>query len=237
MNIRFVGNTARHVLVALVALFAISSDAWAWGDQGHKVICEIAFRLVQPNTRAEIRKLISNDERFNSFTDSCTWPDHPRQRASEHFLNLPRDSDGLHSETCPDASACVVTAIKKDFDVLLSNNASQAKKLESLKFLGHWVGDIHQPLHVSFEDDRGGNSVLVTGLCDANLHSAWDACLVLKSGDRRGLCRGEHPRNRVSGSRICSMQLWASRCRATGGPHAESAFTRIAASLRGSGGR
>ena len=100
-----------------------------------------------------------------------------------------------------------------------------------------WVGDIHQPLHVSFEDDRGGNSVLVTGLCDANLHSAWDACLVLKSGDRRGLCRGEHPRNRVSGSRICSMQLWASRCRATGRPHAESAFTRIAASLRGSGGR
>jgi hypothetical protein len=43
------------------------------------------------------------------------------------------------------------------------------------------VGDIHQPLHVSFEDDRGGNSVLVTGLCDANLHSAWDTCLVLKA--------------------------------------------------------
>jgi hypothetical protein len=57
-----------------------------------------------------------------------------------------------------------VTAIKKDFDILSSNDASQAQKLASLKFLGHWVGDIHQPLHVSFEDDRGGNSVLVTGL-------------------------------------------------------------------------
>jgi hypothetical protein len=38
MNIRFVGSTARHVLIALAVLFAISSDAWAWGDEGHRVI-------------------------------------------------------------------------------------------------------------------------------------------------------------------------------------------------------
>jgi hypothetical protein len=174
----------RRVLLALVALFPVSSHAWARGDQGHKVICvicEIAFRLAQPNTRAEIQNLISSDDRFATFSDSCTWPDHPRQRASEHFLNLPRDSDGLHSESCPGAPACIVTAIRKDFEVLSSNNASQAEKLKSLKFLGHWVGDIHQPLHVSFEDDRGGNNVLVTGECGANLHSAWDTCLVLKA--------------------------------------------------------
>jgi hypothetical protein len=145
------------VLLAAVCLACGPRLVWAWGDQGHKVICEIAMRLAQPNTRAEVQKLISNDERFDSFSDSCTWPDHPRQRASEHFLNLPRDSDGLHSESCPGASACVVTAIKKDLEILSSNSASQAKKLESLKFLGHWVGDIHQPLHVSFDDDRGGN--------------------------------------------------------------------------------
>jgi hypothetical protein len=171
----------RLIVALLLVLFPISSDAWAWGDQGHKIICEIALRLVQPNTRAEIQKLISTDERFSSFSDACTWPDHPRQRASEHFLNLPRDSDGLHSESCPGASACVVTAIKKDLEVLSSANASQAQKLASLKFLGHWVGDIHQPLHVSFEDDRGGNNVLVTGECGPNLHSAWDTCLVLKA--------------------------------------------------------
>jgi hypothetical protein len=169
----------------LVALLLVSGgvypDAWAWGDEGHKVICEIALRLVQPNTRAEIQKLISTDERFNSFSDSCTWPDHPRQRASEHFLNLPRDSDGLHSETCSGAAACVVTAIKKDFEVLSSNNASQVQKLVSLKFLGHWVGDIHKPLHVSFADDRGGNSIAVTGECGSNLHATWDTCLVLKA--------------------------------------------------------
>ena len=180
MDLR-VGNKARHIILAFVVLFSLSSHAWAWGDEGHKVICEIAFRLVQPSTRAEIKKLISNDERFDSFNDSCTWADHPRQRASEHFLNLPRDSDGLHSESCPGASRCVVTAITKDFDVLSSNNAGQAQKLASLKFLGHWVGDIHQPLHVSFEDDRGGNNIPVTGICGSSLHAAWDTCLVLRA--------------------------------------------------------
>ncbi len=170
-----------RLMAALLPVLFPISDVWAWGDQGHKVICEIAFRLVQLNTRAEIQKLISNDQQFDTFSESCIWPDHPRQRASEHFVNLPRDSAGLSSVTWPGASTCVVTAIKKDFEVLSSNNASQAQKLASLKFLGHWVGDIHQPLHVSFEDDRGGNSILVSGLCGSNLHSAWDTCLVLKA--------------------------------------------------------
>jgi hypothetical protein len=43
--------------------------------------------------------------------------------------------------------------------------------------LGHWVGDIHQPLHVSFEEDRGGNDIRVSG-CSKNLHAVWDNCLV-----------------------------------------------------------
>src|SRR5258708_5018374 len=113
----------RHILLALAFLFPISSDAWAWGDEGHKIVCEIAMRVAEPATRAEIRKLISTDDRFDFFSDSCTWPDHPRKRPSEHFMNLARDSDGLSSDTCPSASDCVVTAIKKDFAVLSSDSA------------------------------------------------------------------------------------------------------------------
>jgi hypothetical protein len=51
----------RLIVALLLVLFPISSDAWAWGDQGHKIVCEIAMRLVQPTTRAEIQKLISNE--------------------------------------------------------------------------------------------------------------------------------------------------------------------------------
>lgn len=150
----------RHILLALVMLFPISSEAWAWGDEGHKVICEMAFRLAQPSTRAEIQRLIRTDTEFDRFSDACTWPDHPRKRAAEHFVNLARDSNGLTSDICPGTHECVLSAIRKDAAVLSSSSADDSAKLAALKFLGHWVGDVHQPLHVSFEDDRGGNNIM-----------------------------------------------------------------------------
>jgi hypothetical protein len=74
-----------------------------------------------------------------------------------------------------------LTAIEQDMAVLSSGSTSDADKLKALKFLGHWVGDIHQPLHVSFEDDRGGNEIHVSGECTTNLHATWDACLLQKA--------------------------------------------------------
>jgi S1/P1 Nuclease len=62
--------------------------------------------------------------------------------------------------------------------VLASSDATDEEKLEALKFLGHWVGDVHQPLHVSFEDDRGGNSVGTKATSCDNLHAVWDRCIV-----------------------------------------------------------
>ena len=156
-------------------------NAWAWGDEGHKIICEIAVRLASPSTQAEVRRLIAADTEFKSFSDACTWPDHPRKRAEEHFVNLARDSRGLPPDNCPGFHACVVSAIRKDAAVLSSSSADDSAKLAALKFLGHWVGDIHQPLHVSFEDDRGGNNITVAGECRGNLHAAWDSCLVVKA--------------------------------------------------------
>lgn len=65
------------------------------GDTPHRIVCEIAFRLALPETRTEIKRLIRNDEQFEPFRDACIFPDHPRRRASEHFINFPRDSSGL----------------------------------------------------------------------------------------------------------------------------------------------
>ena len=50
-------------------------------------------------------------------------------------------------------------AINHDFAVLASPDATDGEKLAALKFLGHWVGDIHQPLHAASQDDRGGNHI------------------------------------------------------------------------------
>jgi hypothetical protein len=168
----------RIFLLAAFALALFSGDAHAWGDTGHKVVCEIAFRLAQPDTRAAIRKLIRSDSEFDTFSESCVFPDHPRKRPSEHFINLPRDAHGLITDECPTADKCILSAILSDSKVLASKSKRPKDRLIALKFLGHWIGDIHQPLHVSFEDDRGGNNIHVNGECSGNLHGTWDTCLV-----------------------------------------------------------
>jgi hypothetical protein len=165
-------------LVALFAALGIGvGPACAWGDDGHKVVCEIAIGQVKPSTRSAIAELIRADGEFGTFSDACTWPDHPTRRAPEHFVNLSRDATSLTDE-CGVSSPCVVTAIAKDFAILSDKAAPQAQRAESLKFLAHWVGDVHQPLHVAFEDDRGGNDIAVMGECSGSLHLAWDVCLV-----------------------------------------------------------
>ena len=61
---------ARIVLV-LVSFFAMTCNARAWGDEGHKIVCEIAMRLAVPSTRAEIRRLIKTNSEFDFFSNSC----------------------------------------------------------------------------------------------------------------------------------------------------------------------
>ena len=70
----------------MLALILLGGEARAWGDLGHKVVCEIAFRSVLPNTQAAINRLMQLDSEFKSFSNSCIYPDHPRIRAPEHFL-------------------------------------------------------------------------------------------------------------------------------------------------------
>jgi hypothetical protein len=153
-------------LLASVLVLLLSGPALAWSDVGHRVICEIAFQELGSIARDRVKQLIQLDPEFDAFAESCAWPDHPRRRATEHYVNLPRDADGLEEDPCPLATDCVVTAIEKDLAVLSSSSATEQERLEALKYLGHWVGDVHQPLHVSFEDDRGGNEVGVSGgLC------------------------------------------------------------------------
>ena len=166
-------------LALSMTLIVAASPAWAWGDLGHKVICQIAFQELNDKARNEVIRLMALDATFNSFTDACTWPDHPRKRAEEHFINVGRSVHTITVAQCPAVPKCLFTAIPVDLNVLRTSYDDMAK-LASLKFLGHWIGDIHQPLHVSFADDRGGNFIRESGPCVNSLHTVWDVCIIEK---------------------------------------------------------
>jgi hypothetical protein len=147
----------------------IASEAHAWEDTGHRIICEIAFQELNPTARAEVKRLIRLDPEFRRFSMSCIFPDHPRQRSPEHFVNLERSATQIEADPCPLSDKCVVPAIASDLAIPSDTTAFDPDKVKALKFLGHWVGDIHQPLHVSLQDDRGGNGVKEAGPCQGNL--------------------------------------------------------------------
>ena len=171
MNIQFLS-------FAMTCLFVcLSSQAQAWGRTGHEVVCEIAYQELTPAARSEVNALMRLDPEFRLFSRSCTWPDAPRKRGREHYVNLPRDQANFADDPCPVARNCVVTAILNDMNDLALGSSAQTR-LEALKYLGHWVGDVHQPIHVSFSDDRGGNNMLVGAPCFGKFHALWDNCIL-----------------------------------------------------------
>ena len=185
--------------VAAALSLSLPSIAIGWSSPGHKTVCQIALVELDksaPDAHAKVVEILSKEPAssgFRSFPVACTWADVDKhtagtfqnKRRGEHYINVPRDQGTISGASCPMADACLFTAIEADVDALKSTTG--AKQRRALKFLGHWLGDLHQPLHISFEDDTGGNDVLVSGISTCKeLHGTWDKCLpsrVLKDAD------------------------------------------------------
>ena len=100
--------------------------------------------------------LIQQDQEFTTFRASCNWPDRPCGSVRPSTSSISRATrPAIGDDECPMAEKCVVTAIEEDVAVLASPDATDQEKLAALKFLGHWVGDIHQPLHAWFRGRQG----------------------------------------------------------------------------------
>jgi hypothetical protein len=109
----------RGVLGVLFLLLA-SSQAAAWYDIGHKIVLELAFRLAEPETRAEFCGLIQRDRQYDFFRGVCTKPGHPRERASEYFVGPTRNATELTSGYCLQADKCTLRPIASEVEVFFS---------------------------------------------------------------------------------------------------------------------
>jgi hypothetical protein len=168
----------------MASVVAAPNGASAWGREGHEIICEIAFQELNATARAKVIQLLQGDSpSYRIFAKACNYADHSNEdqyeRRPEHYANVPRYWKSIWYGQCPIADSCLFTAIRKDAGILESSEPTPEQRRTALKYLGHWVGDLHQPLHVSFEDDRGGNAVLLEENigCSPNLHAVWDTCI------------------------------------------------------------
>jgi hypothetical protein len=181
------------VLIYIVLIVAAApASALAWGSEGHRIVAEIAERHLEPVTARQIRDLLAIDNE-TSLADVANWADQIRRQRPEtapwHFVDIPISSAGYDAARDCAGGDCVVAKIE-DFATELQNQSLPIRqRLEALKFLVHFVGDVEQPLHASDNDDRGGNEVRVEFLGHrTNLHSVWDSGILAPavSGDERG---------------------------------------------------
>jgi hypothetical protein len=219
-------------IAAIVTLLALSfSQLWAWGPQGHAIIADIASSRLSAVTKKNLRVLLGSQ----SLASISSWADDVRKDRPEtfgwHFVDIPKDASGFSEERdCyrpndqypgaqTDHHNCIVNRVEMFRQVLADENASKQDRVEALKFLVHFVGDVHQPLH-AVDEARGGNDIKVVvfgsdqcGKYPCSLHGAWDYSLIDHAGyseDKyvshlKHLIRDRHLEARAGGN----VETWA----------------------------
>jgi len=186
---------------AIIALrLLIPSALFGWGYEGHEIAASLAQTRLTENAKNGIRSLIGDA----SLASVANWADEVRPDRDEtynwHFVDIPKDASGFsderdcflphsrHKGAVTDHQNCVVDRIEIFKKVLSDSNASWDDRIEALKFLVHFVADVHQPMH-AIGEAAGGNGIAVTefgsnqcGRHACNLHGAWDSGLIEHAG-------------------------------------------------------
>ena len=167
-----------------ISLVVVASQfLMSWGVVGHKTIAQIAENHLTLQAKNAIKTLLGNQ----SLADVATWADEVRNQseyrrtAGWHFLNI---TINLNFQAFVQAVKAqqnenVYTALIKCTQELSDVNTSLEQKAIALKFMVHFVGDLHQPMHISRAEDKGGNTIQVRyDMKGTNLHSLWDSKLI-----------------------------------------------------------
>lgn len=201
-------NNFRFFFRSLIVFFLASgfgaAPLRAWGCRGHQAIALIAEKHLNPETRKFLETLLREnpvDPQLNRYCGgpdfgllaaASTWPDDIRRQRPDtapwHYINIPRGATHKPLEEFCGDRGCITRAIIGQLAVLQDKSADAAKRAEALRFIIHFVGDLHMPLHAADNNDLGGNCVPVNYFhrrpsehnhsFAPNLHSLWDVAIL-----------------------------------------------------------
>lgn len=214
-------GACRLALLCTLALAPLAASAW--GQRGHALVGALAERDLSPAARTEVARLLAGEPE-PTLAGVASWadtlrendPDLGRRSAKWHYVNMAEDGCAARPATqCPDGD-CLYAAIVTQRAILADRGRPLAERRQALKFLVHFVGDAHQPLHAGYARDRGGNTHQIRHAGEgSNLHRLWDAELPARPGlsrreQRDALLRRPLP----SGAAIADPMHWtAAACR------------------------
>jgi len=175
--------------VALI-IAAAPSSALAWGKEGHAIVAEIARQYLSPKALSAVDALLAADaadtltapDMASRAAWADVWRNSHRETAPWHFTDIEIDGSNTADAACANDD-CLTRRLALFEAQLSSKESSQADRILALKFVLHFAGDLHQPLHLADNHDKGGNCVFLSRGGDrANLHHYWDTGVVEAMG-------------------------------------------------------
>lgn len=164
------------------AVLLFNSNSYAtkkWGPTGHRVVGAIADQHTNNKTKRHLKKILNHQSLalVSTFGDEIKADPRYKEFETWHYVNMSFDENYESSKKNPKGD--LVTGIAYCKKVIKDDNASDADKTFYLKMLIHLLGDLHQPLHIGREEDRGGNDIKVKWhYKDTNLHRVWDSQMI-----------------------------------------------------------
>lgn len=192
MKIRGFFTRVLYVVMALSITCLVPARAAAWGDKGHQIIARVAMDRLSNNARESIAALLQSGETLESVSG---WADQirstKRNTGSWHSVAISVNANNYDQARDCGRGICIIQAIEDQKAILKNPKATPDERTDALKFLVHLVGDLHNPFHVTTNDnppDAGANRVRVVSPYGAtNLHAAWDEDIVDYGLTRSGL--------------------------------------------------
>jgi hypothetical protein len=189
------------MLIRTFSLFLfLAAPAMGWWCEGHEAVAIIAGKHMSPAAMAATTKLLKDypaliprackDAVTDPMAIASTWADDVKRSektSSWHYMDLPLGmKKGDPEEYCApigpsvnggERPGCILSALRSMVNILHSEKESAEEKATALRYLIHLVGDLHQPLHTTANNDQGGNCTPVQFFDEpkvANLHAVWD---------------------------------------------------------------
>ena len=164
----------------VVVVLAGTLPVFGWGPEGHSLVSRIAETQLSPAARARIADILGPGRTLVSI---ASWADEARRTRPEtapwHYVDIPIGQAHLNFARDCAKGQCIVAKIEDLRKTVRDPAAPPDQRREALMYLVHFVADMHEPLHCSNDNDRGGNTVRVVFFeRQTNLHSLWDSGLI-----------------------------------------------------------
>ena len=155
------------------------SNTVVWGPTGHRVVGKVAQDHLSGKAKRAIKKLLKGKSLafVSTFADEIKSDRRYREYGPWHYVNMPLDKK--YGEAPVSERGDLVKGIEKCIAVIKDKSASDEDKIFYLKMLVHFIGDLHQPMHIGRAEDRGGNDIQLQWFGQGtNLHRVWDSDMI-----------------------------------------------------------